>query len=164
MAREMTRRSVRPACVPVSLALAALLAIGVGHPALAQVPDPAEVSLEIEIRREPGAPIVTYGLVCNPPGGTVLDPHAACQRIAALLTSSSSEPRQRITVHPDGSISGSGTGQAARDTVCAAIYGGPEVARIRGWWLGGPVDATLTRVDGCAISGYDATMTLLGVP
>ena len=126
MPTEMTRRSVGRACATVSLALAALLGIGVERATLAQVPDPSDVSLEIEIRREPGVPVVSYILTCNPPGGSVPDPLSAFQRIAALLISFSREPGQTITVHPDGSISGSGTGSAATGTVCAMIYGGPR--------------------------------------
>jgi hypothetical protein len=117
--------------------------------------DVADTQLEIEMRRGPGLPVERYALTCNPPGGTVLDPLGACHRIADLIAKevqpSEGEPFT--------------AGSTSQGTVaCTQIYGGPEVALIRGRFLGAPVDARLTREDGCTMSSFDATMRLLGIP
>jgi hypothetical protein len=48
--------------------------------------------------------------------------------------------------------------------VCAQVYGGPAVARIRGLVGGIPVDRVIGRRDGCEIGSYDRHMELLGIP
>ena len=117
--------------------------------------DAADTDLEIEIQRGPGLPVERHVLRCTPPSGTVRDPVVACNRIA--------DPAARTT-HPPGGGSfpiDSGSGSTI---VCTQVYGGPEVAFVRGRFLGAPVDARLTRENGCTMSSYDATMKLLGIP
>ena len=46
--------------------------------------------------------------------------------------------------------------------VCAQIYGGPAVARVRGELRGKQVDATFERSDGCEIERWDRNRVLLG--
>jgi hypothetical protein len=41
------------------------------------------------------------------------------------------------------------------------VYGGPQTARITGTWEGGPVDATLSRTNGCEIARWKALRGLL---
>ena len=48
--------------------------------------------------------------------------------------------------------------------MCPQIYGGPEIAFVLGRFAGAPVNARLSRENGCTMSSYDAAMKLLGVP
>jgi hypothetical protein len=117
--------------------------------------DEAGTQLEIEIRRGFGSPVEHYALGCNPPTGTVGDPAAACNRIADLVAKAAQPSR--------GELLPAGPGNQGT-IVCTQVYGGPEVAFVRGRFLGAPVDARLTRENGCTMSSYDATMKLLGIP
>jgi hypothetical protein len=47
------------------------------------------------------------------------------------------------------------------DVACTQIYGGPEVATIKGTIRGDDVDATFTRTDGCEIARWDRVKALL---
>ncbi len=57
-----------------------------------------------------------------------------------------------------------GRGFGEGQVFCTLIYGGPEVARIRGLIGGMPVDGVLGRRDGCETPGFDRNMELLGIP
>jgi hypothetical protein len=117
--------------------------------------DAADTHLEIEIRRGPGVPAERHALGCNPPRGTVGDPAAACNRIAGLAAKAT-QPSGGVSFPPGSENQGA--------MVCTQVYGGPEVAFVRGRFLGAPVDARLTRENGCTMSSYDATMEILGIP
>jgi hypothetical protein len=41
------------------------------------------------------------------------------------------------------------------NTACAEIYGGPQVAEVRGMLEGGSVDATFNRTDACEIARWN---------
>jgi hypothetical protein len=45
---------------------------------------------------------------------------------------------------------------------CTQQYGGPERAHVTGTLEGKPVDATVTRSDGCGIADYEALFSALG--
>ncbi len=47
------------------------------------------------------------------------------------------------------------------DRVCAAIYGGPQRARVTGTIGGGRVERSFSREDGCAIADWDRAVPLL---
>ncbi len=115
----------------------------------------ADTQLEIEIRRGPGRAVEHYALRCNPPTGTVGDPAAACNRISDLVVKAT---------QPSGGASFPVGPEDQGTMVCTQVYGGPEIAFVRGRFLGAPVDARLTRENGCTMSNYDATMKLLGIP
>ena len=117
--------------------------------------DAADTHLEIEIRRGPGLPVELHALGCNPPSGTVGDPAAACNRIADHVAKAT-QPSGRVSFPPGSENQGA--------VVCTQVYGGPEVAFVRGRFRGAPVDARLTRENGCTMSSYDATMDMLGIP
>ena len=117
--------------------------------------DAADTHLAIEVRRALGLPAEHYVLTCDPPSGTVRDPAGTCRRIADLAA------RQTRWFWGGSSLTRPGTDSTA---LCTQVYGGPEVASIRGRFLGAPVDARLTREDGCTMSSFDATMELLGIP
>ena len=42
-----------------------------------------------------------------------------------------------------------------KDFACTEIYGGPEVAEVRGTFRGEPVDATFSRTNGCEIARWN---------
>lgn len=46
-------------------------------------------------------------------------------------------------------------------TACTQIYGGPDVLRVAGTLRGEPIDAELTRANGCEIARFDAFAPLL---
>lgn len=48
--------------------------------------------------------------------------------------------------------------------LCSEEYGGPQLARIRGTIGGRPIDATITRADGCGIDDWGRLRALLGEP
>ena len=73
-------------------------------------------------------------LLCSPPGGTLPDPEAACERLESM---------KRPFMRPPDQV------------VCIEIYGGPAVAEVRGTFNGKEVNATFARSDGCAIDLWD---------
>jgi hypothetical protein len=51
-----------------------------------------------------------------------------------------------------------------QDAVCTEIYGGPAEARVTGTIKGTPVDATLSRANGCEIARWEAVRAVVPVP
>jgi hypothetical protein len=90
-------------------------------------------------------PARRYTLRCDPAGGTLPDPAAACARIA------SSPGVAALLAPPSG------------DEVCTQIYGGPDRALVRGTLAGRPVDLAFTRRNGCEIGRYDRILELVGL-
>ena len=125
-------------------------------PAFGETLDPAATSLTIEVRRAPGLEAERYTLACDPPAGSVPDPAGACRRIAKLVGDASSP-----------SMSSRGRGQSwllGSEVLCEPVCGGPEIMTVRGIFAGQRVDGRFTREDGCAMSAYDQTEWVLGVP
>lgn len=88
-----------------------------------------------------GSPL-TAQLTCGPAIGSLPDNEAACM------------------------VLGSENGRAALDPVpadamCTELYGGPAEARIVGMVAGEPVDARLSRVNGCEIERWQVLSALL---
>ncbi len=83
---------------------------------------------------------ITATVACDPPAGDLPDPAAACAALAA-------EADALDPVPPD--------------TACTLLYGGPEQARITGTLDGEPVEAVLSRVDGCQIDRWERLLPLL---
>jgi hypothetical protein len=77
---------------------------------------------------------VRWTLRCGPPGGTLPRRERACRRLLALERPFSPVPR---------------------GTACTQIYGGPQVARVRGRLRGRRISAEFSRTDGCEISRWD---------
>lgn len=50
----------------------------------------------------------------------------------------------------------------APGTACAAVYGGPETARVEGTLDGRPLQATFDRTNACEIARWDRAAALLG--
>lgn len=76
-----------------------------------------------------------WTLRCAPPGGTLPAPARACRRLARLGAAA-------FAPIPE-------------DAVCTQIYGGPQVALVRGVVSGRRVWARLSRRDGCQIARWD---------
>jgi hypothetical protein len=92
-------------------------------------------SIELEISLSAGGDSVTrtWTLRC-PPGGTLPNPARACSRLAELD-------------HPFAPV--------PKSAACTAIYGGPQVAEVRGKFKGRRVNARFSRGDGCEIARWN---------
>jgi len=77
----------------------------------------------------------TWTLRCEPAGGTLPRPAAACRRLAAAGA--------KILA------------PVAGDTACTQIYGGPQEARVVGTLAGRRVSATFSLRNGCEISRWN---------
>lgn len=100
--------------------------------------------LTVTVDRGDGSPVEVYTLACGrAAGGTLPDPQAACDHLAAL-----DAPFAPL---PD-------------DVACTEQYGGPQTARVVGTWAGEPVDLALSRTDGCRIHQWDSLGPLLPGP
>jgi hypothetical protein len=80
-----------------------------------------------------GADPQRWTLRCGPVGGTLPAKSRACRRLLALK-----DP-----------FAASGGG------ACIQIYGGPQVAEVRGRLRGAPIGTTFTRTDGCQIERWN---------
>jgi hypothetical protein len=45
---------------------------------------------------------------------------------------------------------------------CTMIFGGPQVATVKGTWRGKPVDARFARDNGCEIARWNKAKPLIG--
>jgi Subtilisin inhibitor-like len=88
-------------------------------------------------------PVVRHTLRCQPAGGTLPHPAAAC---AALLR----------LAHPFASVPGG--------VACATIVLGPQVALVRGTLRGTPVATRLSRQDSCQNERWTRVARALGLP
>ncbi len=84
---------------------------------------------------------VTATLTCDPAGGDLPDPVAACTALAG-----------------DGAAA---LAPVVADAICSELYGGREEARITGTLDGVSVAATLSRVNGCEIDRWERLLPLL---
>jgi hypothetical protein len=85
---------------------------------------------------------VRWTLRCGPLGGTLPRRARACARLLALR-------------RPFGGV--------PKGIACTEIYGGPEVAEVRGRLRGRRVAARLTRTDGCQIERWNRVRFLFPV-
>jgi hypothetical protein len=92
-------------------------------------------SIELEISLSPGGDTVTkiWTLRC-PPGGTLPNPARACRRLEKLD-------------HPFAPV--------PKSVACTLIYGGPQVAEVRGTFKGRTVNARFARGNGCEIARWN---------
>lgn len=113
----------------------------------------ANISLTIRVEPEPGARPRDATLDCNPaPHGTgFLEDRLAAENACHFLIVHAGAQR-RLRDGPDPL------------RACTEIYGGPQIATVRGQLYGEPVDARFTRADGCGIADWDVLEPLLGAP
>jgi hypothetical protein len=91
-------------------------------------------ALTIAVAPGNGAATRQRTLHCNPTGGTLTGAASACKQLARL--------RAPFAPVPSGAM-------------CTAIYGGPQIARVRGTFEGHTVRATFNRVGGCEIDRWN---------
>lgn len=96
--------------------------------------------MNIRVTPSPDAPVRTWTLTCQPPGGDHPSPQRACTALAEAE-------------HPFASPS--------PEEMCTQIYGGPQQATIEGEWRGRAVSAEFTRRNGCEIDTWDALEPVL---
>jgi Subtilisin inhibitor-like len=81
-----------------------------------------------------GGHVVTWSLGCGPAVGTLPGPARACRLLSTL--------RDPFAPVPP-------------DQICTQIYGGPQVALVRGTFLGRRVWTYFKRNDGCQIARWN---------
>ena len=105
----------------------------------------ARTSLTIVVTPDEGAEAKTYRLTCDPAGGDHPQPQQACDAIAKAGADVFDTP--------------------PADQSCTQLYGGPQVATIKGTYEGKDVDATFSRTDGCETERWDSLgTTVFDVP
>jgi Subtilisin inhibitor-like len=128
------------------LAVIALLLLGSGA-ACSGSGEARDVTIQLQITVWPegsaaGKPAQRFRLSCNPLGGNLPHGDRACYRLATTARPFAPTPR--------------GTG-------CAQVYGGPQVARVRGRLRGRGVDATFRRTDACESARWERVSFLFPV-
>jgi hypothetical protein len=126
----------------------------------------AVTDVTLDIWLKPGAPPRRYQLQCDPPRGTVPEPSLARDRIALLITPhGAGHPATpaRPPVSPEPTPPPLPPRRTDPGISCTQVYS-PSVARIRGVVGGIPVDRVFGGRDGCELSGFNATLDLLGIP
>lgn len=112
------------------------------------------VRLAVVVKARPGAPPVESTLTCD--GGEAVASGAIADRGEDAACARVREITDLLLSEPDA------------DRVCAAVYGGPQTARVTGTIGDERVERTFSRENGCAISDWDAAVPLLpaaeGVP
>jgi hypothetical protein len=95
---------------------------------------PSSTQLEISISLAgKGAPTKLWTLNC-PVGGTLPNPARACRRLEALDDPFAPVPK---------------------NAACTAIYGGPQLADVRGTFRGRSINAHFARGNGCEIARWN---------
>jgi hypothetical protein len=118
----------------VFLALAALAVTGCMGRSVSGGGSAGATSLEISISlggKE--APTKLWTLRC-PTGGTLPQPAQACSRLDRVAN-----PFKPV----------------AKTVACTEVYGGPQVAEVRGTFRSQPVSTRFTRTDGCQIARWN---------
>jgi hypothetical protein len=91
-------------------------------------------ALTIAVMPGNGAATHTWTLRCGPAGGTLPKPGVACARLAGLRDPFAPVPA---------------------DAVCSMIYGGPQVAHVRGTYRGRTVRTAFNRRNGCETARWN---------
>jgi hypothetical protein len=108
-------------------------------------PRTAQTELTVTVRGAPAATATTWKLTCDPTGGDHPDAQAAC----AALAAAKKQAKDPFAPTP-------------ADQMCTQIYGGPQVAAVKGTWQGKKVDATFSRKNGCEIQRWSDLGKVLG--
>ncbi len=108
-------------------------------------PTSGPTKLTITVRSSEKAKPVTRTLTCDPAGGSVPRAEAAC---AALAKVAIAKP-DPFAPTPKGQM-------------CTQIFGGPQVATVKGTWKGRDVDATFSRKNGCEVKRWNDLTVLMG--
>ncbi|HEY8478282.1 MAG TPA: SSI family serine proteinase inhibitor [Spirillospora sp.] len=98
-------------------------------------------TLTINVKASEEAPAKSWTLTCEPPGGNHPKAAEACTTLAKVK-----DPFKPV---PEGQM-------------CTKIYGGPEIATVKGTWNGTTIDTTFTRKDGCELHRWTKVAPLFG--
>jgi hypothetical protein len=123
----------------VVLALAALAVTGcmgrsTSSGSSGRAPTVGATALTISISPGKGDGLTKVWTLTCPNRGTLPHARRACERLAAIKKPFAPVPK---------------------DVACTEVYGGPQVADVRGRFRGRPVSAHFSRTDGCEISRWD---------
>jgi hypothetical protein len=110
---------------------------GSGGSGTVQPSPAAQTDLTVSVKATANAPAKTWKLTCDPVGGDHPDAKNACAALAKAKT----RPEDPFAPTPSGQI-------------CTYIYGGPQIATIKGTLQGKQVDATFTRKNGCELKRW----------
>jgi hypothetical protein len=106
-----------------------------------------KTNLTITVWASEKAAPVTRTLTCDPVGGTVPNAADAC----AALAKAAAAQLDLFAPTP-------------KNHMCSMIYGGPQVATVKGTWNGKQVDAKFDRKNGCEVRRWSNAVALLGQP
>ncbi|WP_216822856.1 SSI family serine proteinase inhibitor [Aeromicrobium sp. A1-2] len=95
----------------------------------------ATTSLAIVVTPDEGVTPKAYTLTCDPDGGD----HPQAEQACAALDAAGVEVLSPVPA----------------DQTCTEVYGGPQVATVRGTYDGVPIDATFNRTNGCEIDRWE---------
>jgi hypothetical protein len=99
----------------------------------------------VTVRGAPAAAATTWKLTCDPVGGDHPDARAACGSLAAA---------QKQAKDPFA--------PTPKDQMCTQIYGGPQVATVKGTWQGKRIDASFSRKNGCELKRWSDLGPIFG--
>jgi hypothetical protein len=133
---------VRAATPAVLLAVVALLAACGGGGGSTTRDARTAVAITVWPQGQGKGPAVTAQLVCDPVSGSLPDPARACAVLA--------DAKGRTALEP-----------TPANAMCTELWGGPAEARIVGSLDGEPVDARLSRANGCEIARWEALSAVL---
>lgn len=106
---------------------------------------PEGTALTIEVTLDEGAEPTTYTLTCDPAGGD----HPQARQACDVLESVGADVFKAVS----------------KDQACTELYGGPQVATVKGSYDGMKVDATFNRTNGCEIDRWEQLgTTFFNVP
>ena len=129
-----------------ALFIAAVMLTACGSPAPVTADAALDVHVDLGDGRQRQGILTCAGGTAKGTGHLESNARAAC---AAVLEESN---RKFLTEDPP------------KDQVCTQVYGGPQKATVTGRIRGRPVQATITRTNGCSIAQWDALVALLGRP
>ncbi|MFC4054745.1 SSI family serine proteinase inhibitor [Actinomadura syzygii] len=98
-------------------------------------------TLTVKVKASKEAPAKSWTLKCDPTGGDLPKAADACAAIAKAK-----DPFKPIS----------------KDQVCTQIYGGPEIATVKGTWNGKEIDTKFTRDNGCDLHRWTQIAPLFG--
>jgi hypothetical protein len=125
----------------LALALAALAAAGCmgGRSSSSGSGSAGTTSLEISVTLGGKDTLTKLWTLQCPTGATLPQPERACSRLDEL-----DDP----------------FGPVPKGVACTEIYGGPQVAEVRGTFRGEPVNTRFTRTNGCEIARWNSVRFL----
>lgn len=115
---------------------------GAAKPKPTPSPTIAPTELTISVSADKGAQPQVLTLSCQPAAGTHPKPADAC----AFVSKASADLLAPVPA-----------GQS-----CTQIFGGPQVATVKGTWRGKPVDARFARNNGCELARWNKVKALIG--